>query len=666
MNTLNTKKQVKTLPMKTSGVHHLIDRTYRESGRFQWARETMVNALEAGATKVEFGIEWQAVERKGVYRRFIGDNGKGMTPDQLVEFFNTFGGGGKPIGGVHENFGVGSKTSLLPWNRHGIVVASWVNGEGAMIWVRQDKATGEYGLRLFRAMDDATGEETLEAVVDPFDDPVSGCDWSKIKPDWLQDHGTVIVLLGNSPSENTVIGDPNRDEADLKGLAAYLNRRIWEVAKGTEIIVDELRTSDTKLWPKNKTEAHNVGDGRTGDVRTNRRTIQGARHYITYPVPNYSKGKLAHHGVVSLSDQTKAYWFLWEGDRPGVHSYAANQGFIAALYKNELYDTTPHLSVYRSFGVTDPAVRQRLWLVLEPLPYDEKTKRGVYPRTDRNTLLLRGGPDAGEPLPMHTWGAEFSDQMPEPLKEALRAAHHDAGGIDDRAWREKLAERFGDRWRIPKLRAVPKGGLTVDASQTGGEPVVRPRRPKSTTEKEAGDRENSPPRHTSTGTAGTPTIGVAPGSAPAERARLGVSIPTYRVSKPDELEPGMLAAWSPKEPDHPEGVVLINIAHPVLQQQIIHWQSQYADHLAHDVEREVLDVYGQVAVAKVAHSEKLKGILPAEVVEKELRSEHALTMGLLGLMAEEALIAARIGGKFGKRRSAEQVTPPPQPQTAVH
>src|SRR4051794_39310939 len=108
------------LPMKTAGTQHFIDRIYREGGAFQWVRETYINAAEAGATRVDFGIEWQAVQNVGVYRRVIADNGSGMTGDELVEFFNTFGGGGKPIGGVHENFGVGAKTSLLPWNRHGV------------------------------------------------------------------------------------------------------------------------------------------------------------------------------------------------------------------------------------------------------------------------------------------------------------------------------------------------------------------------------------------------------------------------------------------------------------------------------------------------------------------------------------------------------------------
>ncbi len=140
----------KILPMQTAGTHHLIERTYREGGQFQWVRELLTNAFEAGALRVEFGIEWQAVANKGVYRRLIADNGSGMTAEQLVEFFNTFGGGGKPIGGAHENFGVGSKTSILPWNRYGMVVISWVNGDASMIWVMRHESSEEYGLKVER------------------------------------------------------------------------------------------------------------------------------------------------------------------------------------------------------------------------------------------------------------------------------------------------------------------------------------------------------------------------------------------------------------------------------------------------------------------------------------------------------------------------------------
>jgi hypothetical protein len=97
--------------------------------------------------------------------------------------------------------------------------------------------------------------------------------------------------------------------------------------------------------------------------------------------------------------------------------------------------------------------------------------------------------------------------------------------------------------------------------------------------------------------------------------------------------------------------VLLNVEHPVLTAEIEYWQAQYPDHFADDIREDVIDTYGQIAVAKVAHSEHLKGEIPSSVVERELRSEAALTMALLGLIGEEAVIAPRIGGKYRKRRA---------------
>ena len=65
----------------------------------QWARELLKNSLEAGATRVELGIEWQAVARRGVYRRTVADDGCGMDPQELLRFFSTLGEGAKKIGG---------------------------------------------------------------------------------------------------------------------------------------------------------------------------------------------------------------------------------------------------------------------------------------------------------------------------------------------------------------------------------------------------------------------------------------------------------------------------------------------------------------------------------------------------------------------------------------
>ncbi len=642
--------RAQTLRMVTEGTHHLVDRTYREGGSYQWVRETYTNAAEASATRVEFGIEWQAVETLGVYRRLIADDGRGMTPEELREFFNTFGGGGKPIGGVHENFGVGAKTSLLPWNRYGVVVVSWVEDQAAMIRLHWDEELEEYGLALVEAEDQDTGELSLEAVYEPYDDPDDGCDWSKLKPGWMGENGTVIVLMGNARDQDTVQGDPNRQEADIKGISTYLNRRLWEIPDGQEVYVDELRTNERAQWPDSEAVSRGPQPNEGPDRRTNLRKIEGANYYIKYPVASFSKGRLKDSGTVSLQDGTAIDWYLWDGERPAVQSYAAISGYIAANYKNELYDVATHTSTYRSFGITEASVRRRSWLIARPpmLGNGNGKSVGVYPRTDRNTLLLKGGPEAGGPLPMLDWARQFAEQMPQPIVDAIGQARTGNGGSLDDTWRERLAERFGSRWRIPKYRASSTGTFKVELQESSKPKRIKNRRRRGGRTGTGGTGGTGGTDATG-GNKGPYRTGTEPGNTRAERKMVAGGVPSYKAVQASDVDEGMLASWSPREPGYPEGAVLLNVEHPVLRAEIEHFQGQYADHLAEDVANEVIKTYGEIVVSKVAHSEHLRRHVPSEIIEREFRSSAALTMSLLGLIAEESLIAPRLGGRFKKK-----------------
>ena len=301
------------------------------------------------------------------------------------------------------------------------------------------------------------------------------------------------------------------------------------------------------------------------------------------------------------------------------------------------------MATYRSFGISEKAVRERLWLIARPPQFDDETQHGVYPRTDRNALLIRGGPRAGESLPWSDWAAEFSDVMPEEIRDAIREARAgEEGSITDESWRERLAERFGARWKIFKLVLSSRGRVGLNPTQPGGtaKKGVTARRKKA-------DPDSS---GTVGGRGGQLSLGVGSGTRPARKAKVAGGVPTFRPVRAADVEDGMIAVWSSNDPTHPEGVVLINYEHPVLEQQIHYWQSKYADQHAEAIAHDIIDVYGQIAVAKIAHSEHLKGVIPAPVIDKDFRSPAALSMGLLGLMAEEAVIATRIGGKYGRSR----------------
>ena len=72
---------------------------------------------------------------------------------------------------------------------------------------------------------------------------------------------------------------------------------------------------------------------------------------------------------------------------------------------------------------------------------------------------------------------------------------------------------------------------------------------------------------------------------------------------------------------------------------------------AQEVEEIVRNTYGEVAVCKIAHSQKLAKHVAEEDLDELYRSEAALTVGLMGLLAEESLIAQRLG-KLGRKKTA--------------
>ncbi len=616
--------------MNVSGVQHLIERAYRESGELQYVRELYKNAEEAGATRVVFQPEWQAVEQLGVYRLAVVDDGKGMEPDDLRTYLNTFGGGGKPIGEAHENYGIGAKTSTLPWNKAGLVVISYTeaNPEGAMLWLCHDEKSGRYGARRFELADG-----TYDSVVQPFDDDEAGIDWTAVKPDWLETHGTVVVLMGNTGREHTFV-TKDGESLDVKAYAAYLNKRNWEIPEHLEVLVQELRSSNPDSWPRSFEEASGPAEDDV-DRRYNQRQVRGARHFVEDVTA--SSGELAHSGELELSDGTTICWYLWEGDRPHVHSYAHRSGFIAALYKDELYDVKTHHASFRRWGINQSAVRKNLFLIAVP-PQLDGGGYGVYPDTARNALRIKGNRRAGEALPWDEWGDEFARNLPAPIVAALRATvESESGTLSDDRWSERLASKFSDRWKRWTRMADASGTTTVDAADSGAGSTQRPR-PTRTSGTSAG------------GGGASRGQGNSDGPLPARRTKVTGGVPDYQWLSADEIEEQDVAAvWNPPSAANPNGMVQLNEDFRPVAEVVEHWQAAYPEHLADSVRKTVHEVYGEAMCARIAHSETLARARSwgSKKVEDELRSPAALTMAALGLVLEDSIIAQRLGGQLG-------------------
>jgi hypothetical protein len=121
------------------------------------------------------------------------------------------------------------------------------------------------------------------------------------------------------------------------------------------------------------------------------------------------------------------------------------------------------------------------------------------------------------------------------------------------------------------------------------------------------------------------------------------------VGKDQFEQPWHLASWVPNDLDGP--MVLMNSDAPILHEAIKHHQNHYPDVYAQEVEDIVRNTYGEVAVCKIAHSQKLSTQVAEEDLDQVYRSEAALTLSLMGLLAEESLIAQRLG-KLGRKKTA--------------
>ena len=226
---------------------------------------------------------------------------------------------------------------------------------------------------------------TNTSSIRPTSDWGDDVNWAEVAPAWAREHGTTIVLLGSEEAPDTVLGNPKAGEKDIKGLSVYLNCRFWDLMQ-LEVIVVELRSERKTSWPTGPSD-------RDDARRPNNRQIAGAKYYLAeIPAQN---GKLVRRGTCRSMRTVLAHWYLWEGDRPAIHSYAKKPGYIAVKYKDELFELTIHKAHFRWFGVADPKVQQNLFIVLEPSFSTRRSNWGIYPDQSRNRLIFTGNGEKG-------------------------------------------------------------------------------------------------------------------------------------------------------------------------------------------------------------------------------------------------------------------------------
>ena len=420
-------------PMGVDDVTFLVDRLGEDCAPLQFVRELTQNAIAAVLLRtdhqghVTWDVDWNQYELADspTYKLAIIDNGVGMTGEEMVGYINNLSSS------IHlqskaGNYGVGAKIAAAPHNHEGLVYLSWKDGKGCMIKLCRDPKLDQYGLKKFSH----PGSERSEywAYVE-----------DSIKPEGIDESGTMVVLLGKSRDQDT-IRPPEGTSMPSRWILRYLNSRYFRFPKGVTVRARE-------GWDQPRGDSHNF-----------LRNVGGMESWLA------ENSEVS--GAVPLRNASARWWIIKQDvDRDSGH--VIPNGHTAALFQNEIYEvSTGRAGVARLqlFGVIFGY--QRVVIYVEPTT--EKLE-DLLPNTARTTLALNGAP-----LPWEEWAAEFSQHMPAKLVQFVGEAGANAVATDhSQSIRDRL-KQIRDLLKISRYRKAKDGQFRIAADQTipGGAPAA--------------------------------------------------------------------------------------------------------------------------------------------------------------------------------------------------
>lgn len=406
------------LPMTVHKVGFLLDRLGRDCSPLQYLRELTQNAIEAvqrtGALgQIIWDVDWNAYDLGGPMKVCIVDTGDGMTGEEMIRFINQLSSSGSEQS-FTGNYGVGAKIAAATKNPAGVMYQSWKNGDGYMVQLEKNPATGEYGLRQWE-LKDGTYSHYI-----PLDDAV--------KPEEIGAHGTKVILMGAKKSDSTIA---QADAASpSRWISKYLNTRYFQFPAGLTIKARE-------GWDSPRTDKD----------RNLLRTITGQKPYLDQHA--------TASGVAALSG-AKVHWWILKDETAITNNsgFIESAGHVAALYQNELYD--------RATSRSGTAMLQRFSILFGcrfvVLYVEPATNEGsLTTNTARTTLLLDG-----EPLPWDEWAYEFRDRMPKQLAEFVSEK---AAALTEKDHISSIKDRLKnvmDLYKVSRYRPAPEGVYLSD------------------------------------------------------------------------------------------------------------------------------------------------------------------------------------------------------------
>lgn len=419
--------------MKVANIGFLLDRLGQDCHPLQFLRELTQNSIEAiqrtgKPGQITWDVDWNTYELEQFQKLCIIDTGDGMTGEEMVKFINQLSSSVAEQS-LTGNYGVGAKVSAATRNRHGVVYLSWNNGQGSMIQLYKDRNTGQYGLRQWERADGTYGH-----FLHIEDD---------VKPDGIQNQGTMVILYGNSEDENTMRA-PNGVPSPSRWISKYLNTRYYKFPDNIKI-----RAREGWEYPRSDRDRNYL------------RSLTGQEAYLQQHAISF--------GELQLTNATAGWWILKE--EPAITNnsgFIESSGHMAALYQNELYELATAragMSRLQQFGITFGY----RWVVIYVKPFVGNGQM-IMTNTARTSLLINN-----EPLPWADWAAEFRDNLPAELEDFVREKAAGSASTDHtKSIRDRLKEIL-DLFKVTRYRPTPSGSVLIEDEQLlrGGQAGVR-------------------------------------------------------------------------------------------------------------------------------------------------------------------------------------------------